>query len=205
MDSHHHNLRIKEQSADHVLCRPTRQDAEEAVRTLIAYAGENPNREALLDTPRRVVDAHEYFFSGYTVDTDNLLSKTFSASGYQDFISLEAISFVSYCEHHLLPFEGKVHIAYFPFDNRIVGLSKLARLVDVLSRRMQVQERLTVEIAETIQKGLNSPGVAVMVQATHQCIAHRGVCKDNVLTRTSHFLGAFEADHSLRDRWIQLI
>lgn len=187
---------------DHAQKRPTRAQAEEAVRTLIAYVGEHPFRPGLLDTPKRVVNAYEHFFSGYASQPEDVLTTTFSASGYEDFIALDAIPFVSSCEHHLLPFSGHVHLAYLPGHDRIVGLSKLARVVGVLSKRMQVQERLTVEVAEAISGGLEAAGVAVVIEATHQCMAHRGVEKHDVITRTSHFLGAFKSDSALRDRWL---
>ena len=199
------DVMLEHNAPDQALLRPSREQAEEAVRTLIAYFGEQPSREGLVDTPKRVVNAYRYFFSGYAIEPTDFLKKTFASSGYQDFISLKDIPFVSFCEHHLLPFEGKVHLAYCPSGDRVVGLSKLARVVDALAKRMQVQERLTVEIADTLYKGLNAKGVAVMIESTHQCMSHRGVCKTNVLTATTHFLGSFKTDCSLKDRWMQLI
>ena len=164
------------------IVRPSRQEAEEAVRTLIAYAGDDPNREGLRDTPKRVTSAYDEFFSGYGECPMEVLSRTFDeVAGYDDIVMLRDIELHSHCEHHMIPFIGKVHIAYFPTD-RVVGLSKLARVVEVFARRLQTQETMTAQIAETIDTSLKPKGVAVMIEAVHQCMSIRGVKKPDVAT-----------------------
>lgn len=156
---------------------PSREQAEEAVRTLIRWAGDDPRREGLLDTPKRVLKSYEEMFDGYTVDPRIILSRTFEeVEGYDEMIVLRDIDFSSHCEHHMVPFTGHVHIAYIP-SNKVVGLSKLARLVDVYAKRLQIQEKFTAQIAHTLNDILKPKGVAVVVQATHMCMTMRGVKK----------------------------
>jgi len=172
--------------------RPSREDAEAAVRTLIAFAGDNPAREGVLDTPKRVVDAYEEIFSGYRECPADVLDRTFSETGgYDDFVLVKDIGFNSHCEHHMMPFFGKAHVAYIPTD-RVVGLSKLARLVDVYALRLQTQEHLTSQVATAIEEVLKPRGVAVMMEAEHMCMSIRGVTKPGALTVTTAFTGAFK-------------
>jgi len=172
--------------------RPTREQAEEAVRTLLSYAGDDPKREGLLDTPGRVVEAYEEMFHGYRECPMDVLDKTFGEIGsYNDFVLVKDIVFNSHCEHHIMPFFGKAHIAYKPVD-RVVGLSKLARLVDVYAKRLQTQEHMTSQIATALQEILKPQGVAVMLEAEHMCMSIRGVTKPGSLTVTTQFSGLFE-------------
>ena len=172
--------------------RPSREEAEAAVRTLIAFAGDDPAREGVLETPKRVVDAYQEFFFGYRECPVDLLDKTFrEAGGYDDFVLAKDIGFNSHCEHHMMPFFGKVHVAYIPTD-RVVGLSKLARLVDIYALRLQTQENLTSQVATAIEEVLKPRGVAVMLEAEHICISIRGVTKPGTLTVTTQFTGAFK-------------
>src|SRR6476469_11152744 len=167
--------------------RPSREEAEAAVRTLIAFAGDDPAREGVLDTPKRVVDAYEEIFSGYRECPAEVLDKTFSETGgYDDFVLVKDIVFNSHCEHHMMPFFGKAHVAYIPTD-RVVGLSKLARLVDVYALRLQTQEHLTSQVATAIEEVLKPRGVAVMLEAEHTCMSARGVSKPGSLTVTTQF------------------
>src|SRR5208282_3044335 len=160
--------------------RPTREEAEEAVRILIRWAGDDPEREGLLGTPERIARAYREYFSGYDEDPEALLERTFEAiDGYDEIVVLKDVRFESHCEHHLAPFIGKVHIAYLP-NNRVVGISKLARLVDVYAKRLQIQEKMTSQIANTIDEVLQPKGVAVMIEAAHQCMTTRGVHKPGV-------------------------
>jgi GTP cyclohydrolase I len=169
--------------------RPSREAAEAAVRTLIAYAGDDPAREGVLDTPKRVVDAYEEIFQGYRECPAEVLDKTFSETGgYDDFVLVKDIGFNSHCEHHMMPFFGKAHVAYIPTD-RVVGLSKLARLVDVFAKRPQVQERLTTQIADALVAGLEARGVIVVIEAEHLCMTMRGVRKAGARTITSAVRG----------------
>jgi GTP cyclohydrolase I len=185
--------------------RPTRTEAEQAVRTLIEWAGDDPDREGLVDTPARVVRAYEEFFSGYTLDPDAVLGRTFAETGsYDDLVVLRDIRLESHCEHHLVPIIGRVHVAYLPAD-RVVGLSKLARLVDVYARRMQIQERLTVQIADAIDHALQPRGIAVVIQASHQCMTTRGVRKPGSVTVTRHLLGTCRTDPVLRRECLALL
>ncbi len=185
--------------------KPSRAEAEEAVRTLIRWAGENPAREGLRETPRRVIKAFDEYFEGYKEDPLAHLKKTFAeVGGYDTPVLVRNIEFESRCEHHLAPFIGVAHIAYIP-NGRVVGLSKLARLVDGYARRMQVQERLTVEIAEALQKQLKPKGVAVMIEAEHFCMKVRGVHKNNAMTVTTRFLGAYGKDDDLREEFMMQI
>ena len=185
--------------------RPTRVEAEAAVRTLIRWAGENPDREGLLDTPKRVVKAYEEWFAGYGVDPVDMLQRTFEETeGYDEIVLLRDIRFESFCEHHLAPIIGKAHVAYMP-RNRVVGISKLARVVEVYARRLQIQEKLTVQVASCIQEVLQPRGVAVVIDATHECMTTRGVHKSGVSMVTSHMLGVFRDDATTRRELLSLI
>ena len=179
--------------------RPSREQAEAAVRTLIAYAGDDPTREGLLETPKRVIGAYEEVYQGYRECPAEVLDRTFSETGgYDDFVLVKDISFYSHCEHHMMPFYGNAHVAYMPVD-RVVGLSKLARLVDVYAHRMQTQEHLNSQIATAIEEILKPRGVAVMIEAEHMCMSIRGVTKPGSMTVTTHFTGAFrEANEQVR-------
>ena len=173
------------------LGRPTRAEAEEAVRVLLRWAGDDPNREGLLETPARVVKAYEEFFSGYRQDPKDVLERVFAeVDGYNDLVLVRDIPFHSHCEHHVVPFVGKAHIGYYPTEG-VVGLSKLARLVDVFARRLQTQESMTAQIAQAIDQNLAPRGVAVLVEAEHMCMSMRGVLKQGSATITSQFLGVF--------------
>lgn len=173
--------------------RPSRLEAEAAVRTLIRWAGDRPGREGLLDTPARVVRAYEEWFGGYALDPEALLGRSFDRAGYDDLVLLRDIPVRSVCEHHMAAIRGVAHVAYLPGD-RVVGISKLARLVDAYARRLQIQERLTAEIADTLQHVLQPRGVAVVVQASHDCIASRGVGMHGVAMVTRRLLGRFEQE-----------
>jgi GTP cyclohydrolase I len=184
--------------------RPTREQAEDAVRTLIAWAGDDPTREGLLDTPKRVVNAYREFFKGYHEDANEILARTFDeVGGYDDIVMLRDIQVNSHCEHHMVPFIGKAHVAYFP-TSRVVGISKLARVVDVFAQRLQTQETMTAQIADTIESSLKPRGVAVMVEAVHQCMTLRGVQKPNVATITTQFTGLFKDDPAQQARFMML-
>ena len=181
--------------------KPSREEAEEAVRTLIKWTGDNPDREGLIETPKRVVKAFEEYFAGYYQDPKNILEKTFSeTSNYQDFVLLKDIDFRSHCEHHLAPIIGKASIAYLPNDC-VVGISKLARIVDVFSKRLQTQETMTAEIANSIQMHLKPKGVAIYLSAEHHCMSSRGVKKAHVDMVTTHFTGSFRDDKALQERF----
>jgi GTP cyclohydrolase I len=185
--------------------RPSRDEAIEAVRTLIRWAGDDPRREGLLETPDRVVRSYDEFFSGYAQDPNEILAKTFSeVDGYDEMIVMNDIRFESHCEHHMVPIIGKVHIGYLP-DKRVVGISKLARLVDVYARRLQIQEKMTVQIADTLQEVLQPKGVGVVVEAAHQCMTTRGVHKPGAALVTSRMLGAFRQDVSTRREFLAII
>lgn len=184
--------------------RPTIAEAEQAVRTLIAWAGDDPNREGLIDTPKRVVKAYREFFKGYDEAPSEILSKTFNdVAGYDDMVMLRGIDMYSHCEHHMVPFIGKVHIAYIPSE-RVVGISKLARIIDTFARRLQTQETMTAQITDAVDKGLSAKGTAVMIEAVHQCMSLRGVQKPNVATITTKFTGQFNDQKELKDRFIRL-
>ena len=185
--------------------KPTQAEAEEAVRTLIAWAGDDPSREGLLETPGRVVRAYGEFFAGYQQNAADALSKTFKeVGGYDDIVLLKDIPFHSHCEHHMVPFFGKAHIAYLPHDG-VVGLSKLARLVDVFARRLQTQENLTAQIIDAINENLNPRGAAVMLEAEHMCMTMRGVHSHGVTTVTHRFTGVFAEEREERDRFFAFI
>ena len=185
--------------------RPTREEAEEAVRTLIRWAGDDPAREGLLGTPNRVVRSYEEFFSGYSEDPTELLGRTFDETGgYDEMVVLRDIEFMSHCEHHIVPIIGKAHIGYLP-DERVIGISKLARLVEAFARRLQIQEKLTAEIANTLDEALKPKGVAVVIEATHQCMTTRGVKKQGVTLVTSRMLGSFRDDEKTRREFLTII
>jgi GTP cyclohydrolase IA len=185
--------------------RPTRAETEQAVRTLIGWAGDDPDREGLKDTPRRVADAFEEYFSGYRLDPREVLSKTFDeAGGYDDLVMLRDIRVESHCEHHLAPFLGVAHVAYLP-NGRILGISKIARVVEIFAKRLQTQETLTAQIADAIEQALQPRGVAVLIEAEHQCMSMRGVRQPGVKTITTRFTGALEDDASYRDRFLQMV
>ena len=185
--------------------RPSREEAEAAVRTLIRWAGDDPAREGLADTPGRVARAYEEWFSGYADDPHAILSRTFEeVEGYDDVVVLRDIRFNSFCEHHMAPILGRAHVGYLP-DRRVVGISKLARLVDAYAHRMQVQEKMTAQVANTLQDVLKPRGVAVMVEAEHQCMSTRGVDKQGVDTMTTRFTGVFADDPAMEERFLRLI
>lgn len=186
------------------LVRPTRDQAEEAVRTLIAWAGDDPAREGLRDTPKRVVNAYKEFFRGYEENAVGALDRTFDdVGGYDDIVMLRNIDVYSHCEHHMIPFIGKAHVAYLPAD-KFVGISKLARVVDIFSRRLQTQETMTAQIAGAIETALEPRGIAVMIEAVHQCMSLRGVSKPNVATITTTFKGVFKNDQAQQRRFLML-
>ena len=185
--------------------RPSREAAEEAVRTLIAYAGDYPDREGLLDTPKRVVDSYDELYGGYREDPAEVLDRTFGeTAGYDDFVLVRDIEFTSQCEHHMMPFYGKAHIAYTPVE-RVVGLSKLARLTDIFARRLQTQEHLTAQIAAAIDEVLKPRGVAVLIEAEHTCMSVRGVAKHGASTFTSRFTGMFRDNPAEQARFLSLV
>jgi GTP cyclohydrolase I len=187
------------------VARPTREDAEKAVRTLLAFAGDDPDREGLLDTPKRVIGAYQEMFRGYEESPAEVLDRTFGEIGtYDDFVLVKDIEFNSHCEHHMMPFFGKAHVAYMPVE-RVVGLSKLARLVDIFAHRLQTQEHMTSQIASAIEEILKPRGVAVMLEAEHMCMSLRGVEKPGALTVTTQFSGSFREDPQEQVRFITLV
>lgn len=196
---------VKMASADNTAMRPSRKEAEDAVRTLIRYAGDDPAREGLKDTPERVIDSYEEMFSGYAIDPVEVLSRTFEdVHGYDDLVMVRDIRVESLCEHHMLPIVGVAHVAYLPRD-RVVGISKLARVVDIFGKRLQTQETMTAQIAEAIEKALNPRGVAILINALHQCMTLRGVHKPHATTITTRFTGEFSHDPDYRDRFLRMI
>ena len=185
--------------------RPSRAEAEEAVRTLLRWAGDDPGREGLQGTPDRVVRSYEEFFAGYTEDAVAMLERTFEETdGYDEMVVLRDIRLESYCEHHMVPIVGKAHVAYLP-STRVVGISKLARVVEVYAKRLQIQEKMTAQIANTLQEVLQPRGVAVVIDASHQCMTTRGVHKPNTSMVTSRMLGAFRTDPSTRREFLAII
>lgn len=185
--------------------RPSREEAEAAVRTLIRWAGDDPTREGLIDTPKRVVKAYRELFEGYDQDSSTILDKVFEeVAGYDDMVLVREIPFASHCEHHMVPFVGHAHIAYYPSDG-VVGLSKLARLVDVYARRLQTQETMTAEIVEAMVDSLNPRGVAVMIEAEHMCMSMRGVRKQGSTTITTRFTGIFKDDPAEQVRFMSMV
>lgn len=191
--------------AEVVANRPSREDAEAAVRVLLRWAGDDPDREGLRDTPRRVVESYEEHFSGYGKNPEKILERTFSeTNGYDEMIVLRDIRFESHCEHHIAPIIGRIHIAYLP-GKRVIGISKLARLVEIVTKRLQIQERMTSMIATCLRNILKPRGVAVVVEGTHQCMTTRGVHKTGTVMVTSHMLGAFRDDEKTRREFLAMI
>ena len=181
------------------------QEAEEAFKTILSWMGEDPSREGLLETPKRVVKAFKEYFKGYKEDPNQILDKTFGdVEGYDDMVVQKNISVQSHCEHHMAPIIGKAHVAYIPKD-RVVGLSKLARVVEVFSKRLQTQERLTMQIANTLMQSLDAKGVAVTIDSTHQCMTMRGIKKEQASTVTNYYLGQFKEDLSYQNRYLRFI
>tara|TARA_Y100001970_G_scaffold140499_1_gene172979 strand:- start:2430 stop:3044 length:615 start_codon:yes stop_codon:yes gene_type:complete len=181
------------------------KEAEEAFKTIIKWIGEDPNREGLIETPRRVVKAFKEYFKGYSQESSSELNKTFGdVEGYNDMVLQKNISISSHCEHHMAPILGVAHVAYIP-NKRIVGLSKLARTVEVFSKRLQTQERLTMQVANALMKGLDAHGVAVTIDATHQCMTMRGIKKEKATTVTNYFTGKFKEDLSYQNRFLKFI
>ena len=181
------------------------KEAEEAFKTILTWLGEDPNREGLLETPKRVMKAYKEYFSGYKVDPGKILDKTFGdVDGYDDMVIQKNISIQSHCEHHMAPIIGKAHVAYIPKE-RVVGLSKLARVVEVFSKRLQTQERLTMQVAKTLMESLDAKGVAVTIDSTHQCMTMRGIKKEQASTVTNYYLGQFKEDLSFQNRYLRFI
>lgn len=196
--------RVKTQDLPEVK-KPSREEAEAAVRTLIAWAGDNPAREGLLDTPGRVTRAYEEFFEGYAADPLQELTRTFEeVEGYKDMVMLRDISLESHCEHHMVAILGKAHVAYVPTD-KVVGISKLARVIEIYAKRLQTQETMTAQIADTITQALAPAGVAILIEAKHQCMTTRGIKKPDVATITTQFTGVFRDDPRMEARFMQMI
>ena len=188
-----------------LMSKPTRDQAEKAVKTLIEWAGDNPEREGLVETPKRVVKAYEQFFEGYNQDPEEILTKTFEeVEGYDEMVIVKDIRLESHCEHHIVPILGKAHIGYIP-NNRVVGISKLARIVDVFGKRLQTQETMTSQIANVIQKVLDPKGVAVVIDASHQCMTTRGVHKPESSTVTSAMKGVFKENAVTRNEFLSFV
>lgn len=185
--------------------RPSREEAMKAVKTLLAWAGDDPEREGLIDTPKRVVDAYEEWFQGYQADPAKELSRTFEdVQGYDDMVMLREIDVESHCEHHMAPFLGKAWVAYMP-TSKVVGISKIARVVEIFAKRLQTQETMTKQVADALEESLAPLGVAVLIDAEHQCMSTRGVHHKNVTTVTTRFTGVFKTDQALQDRFLRLI
>jgi len=181
------------------------KEAEEAIKTILEWMGEDPNREGLLETPKRVVKAFKEYFKGYSENPSTILEKTFGdVEGYSDMVVQKNISIQSHCEHHMAPIIGKAHVAYIP-NQRVVGLSKIARVVEVFSKRLQTQERLTVQIAKTLMESLDAKGVAVTIDSTHHCMTMRGIKKEQATTVTNFYLGQFKDDLSYQNRYLRFI
>ena len=195
---------IHTESNDEELKKPSREEAMDAVRTLISWAGDDPKREGLIETPKRVVKAYEEFFAGYAQDPVKVLGKTFEdVKGYDDIVFLRDINIETHCEHHMVPILGKAHVAYLP-KNKVVGISKLARVIEIFAKRLQTQETMTMQILNTIDDTLDPYGTAIMIDAKHQCMTTRGINKPNVSTVTTKFSGSFSNDTDLRQRFMQL-
>ena len=196
---------VKDTNTDVVTKKISDKDAEDAFRTILAWMGEDPSREGLLETPKRVVKAFKEYFKGYKEDPNLVLDKTFGdVEGYDDMVVQKNISVQSHCEHHMAPIIGKAHVAYIPKE-RVVGLSKLARVVEVFSKRLQTQERLTMQIANTLMESLDAKGVAVTIDSTHQCMTMRGIKKEQASTVTNYYLGQFKEDLSYQNRYLRFI
>ena len=198
------SIQNKIEPADKVL-KPSREEAEEAVKTQISWAGDDPTREGLIETPKRVVKSYEEFYAGYDQDPAEILSKVFEEiEGYDEIVLVKNILLESHCEHHMVPIVGKAHVAYLP-DKRVVGLSKLARVVDLFAKRLQTQETMTAQIADTIDEVLKPKGVAVVIDAEHQCMSSRGVSKKGASTITSRMIGVFRDNQKSRMEFMNLI
>tara|TARA_B100001027_G_scaffold67103_1_gene45732 strand:- start:152 stop:766 length:615 start_codon:yes stop_codon:yes gene_type:complete len=196
---------VKDIDNNHNSKKISDKDAEEAFKTILSWMGEDPGREGLLETPKRVVKAFKEYFKGYQENPIQILDKTFGdVDGYDDMVIQKNISVQSHCEHHMAPIIGKAHVAYIP-NKRVVGLSKLARVVEVFSKRLQTQERLTMQIANTLMKSLDAKGVAVTIDSTHQCMTMRGIKKEQATTVTNYYLGQFKEDLSFQNRYLRLI
>ena len=196
---------VKDSNQEQEIKKVSDKEAEDAFRTILAWMGEDPAREGLLETPKRVVKAFKEYFKGYKEDPKQVLDKTFGdVEGYDDKKKKKNISVQSHCEHHMAPIIGKAHVAYIPKD-RVVGLSKLARVVEVFSKRLQTQERLTMQIANTLMKSLDAKGVAVTIDSTHQCMTMRGIKKEQATTVTNYYLGQFKDDLSFQNRYLRFI
>ena len=196
---------VKETNTDQESKKISDKEAEEAFKTIISWLGEDPNREGLLETPKRVMKAYKEYFAGYKEDPSKILDKTFGdVDGYDDMVIQKNISIQSHCEHHMAPIIGKAHVAYIPKD-RVVGLSKLARVVEVFSKRLQTQERLTMQVAKTLMESLDAKGVAVTIDSTHQCMTMRGIKKEQASTVTNYYLGQFKEDLSYQNRYLRFI
>ena len=196
---------VKNANTEQEIKKISDEEAEEAFRTILTWMGEDPSREGLLETPKRVVKAFKEYFKGYKEDPKKVLDKTFGdVEGYDDMVVQKNISVQSHCEHHMAPIIGKAHVAYIPKD-RVVGLSKLARVVEVFSKRLQTQERLTMQIANTLMESLDAKGVAVTIDSTHQCMTMRGIKKEQATTVTNYYLGQFKEDLSYQNRYLRFI
>lgn len=205
MDAHKRQISVEDAGTSTGIARPSSEQARAAVRTLLAYAGDDPSREGLLDTPDRVVRSYDEFFGGYLEDPVAILERTFSETdGYDEIVLLRNIGFVSHCEHHMAPIIGHAHVAYLP-RTRVVGISKLARVVEAYARRLQIQEKMTAQIANIINEVLEPRGVAVVIEASHQCMSTRGVNKTGVDMVTSRMLGAFRDDPATRQEFLSMI
>jgi GTP cyclohydrolase I len=196
---------VKESNREQEIEKVSDKEAEDAFRKILAWMGEDPSREGLLETPKRVVKAFKEYFKGYKEDPNQILDKTFGdVEGYDDMVVQKNISVQSHCEHHMAPIIGKAHVAYIPKE-RVVGLSKLARVVEVFSKRLQTQERLTMQIANTLMESLDAKGVAVTIDSTHQCMTMRGIKKEQASTVTNYYLGQFKEDLSFQNRYLRFI
>ena len=196
---------VKDTDNNQDLKKVSDKEAEDAFKTILAWIGEDPDREGLLETPKRVVKAFKEYFKGYKEDPNQILDKTFGdVDGYDDMVIQKNISIQSHCEHHMAPIIGKAHVAYIPKE-RVVGLSKLARVVEVFSKRLQTQERLTMQIAKTLMESLDAKGVAVTIDSTHQCMTMRGIKKEQASTVTNYYLGQFKDDLSYQNRYLRFI
>ena len=195
----------KKDKPEKKISRPSAEEAMEAVKTLLAYAGDDPLREGLLETPKRVIKSYDEFFGGYHEDPEEVLAKTFEqVEGYDEMVIVKGIRVESHCEHHMAPIIGVAHVGYIP-DNRVVGISKLARIVDIFGKRLQTQETMTAQVADTINNVLKPKGVAVVIDAAHQCMTTRGIHKTETSTVTSRMLGAFKENASTRTEFMNLI
>jgi GTP cyclohydrolase IA len=196
---------VKETNIDQESKKISDKEAEEAFKTILSWLGEDSSREGLLETPKRVMKAYKEYFAGYKEDPSKILDKTFGdVDGYDDMVIQKNISIQSHCEHHMAPIIGKAHVAYIPKE-RVVGLSKLARVVEVFSKRLQTQERLTMQVAKTLMESLDAKGVAVTIDATHQCMTMRGIKKEQASTVTNYYLGQFKDDLSYQNRYLRFI